>query len=178
MVSKVARECDFGCNDTTFIVQTHLGHMLKAGDTAWGYDLGNAVVDIRNEHNLEKLGYAAPDVVLVRKFEEVSERGAARRRRQKRRIAFASSVGSAGNGGGSGRGGGSDKDGEAEEGEDEIVDSEDGDEGVDDAEEAEEGGGGGDDSSDFPQVSHAELLEIQDVEDSRHFDKYTFEEES
>jgi len=33
----VARESDFGTNDTQYIAKTHLGHILKPGDTALGY---------------------------------------------------------------------------------------------------------------------------------------------
>ena len=35
----VAREADFGSNDTTHYVRTHLGGVLEAGDEASGYDL-------------------------------------------------------------------------------------------------------------------------------------------
>ncbi|AET00252.2 hypothetical protein MtrunA17_Chr5g0442101 [Medicago truncatula] len=35
----VARVEDFGNNDTTFQIKTHLGHILKSGDYALGYDL-------------------------------------------------------------------------------------------------------------------------------------------
>ena len=35
----VARVEDFGNNDTTFQITTHLGHILKSGDYALGYDL-------------------------------------------------------------------------------------------------------------------------------------------
>jgi len=38
----VARVEDFGNNDTTFQIKTHLGHILKSGDYALGYDLSGA----------------------------------------------------------------------------------------------------------------------------------------
>ena len=34
----VARSRDLGNNDTQFFARTHLGHILRAGDTALGYD--------------------------------------------------------------------------------------------------------------------------------------------
>lgn len=39
---EVARAADFGSNDRTLFTRTHLGHLLHAGDTAVGYDTGNA----------------------------------------------------------------------------------------------------------------------------------------
>jgi len=33
---EVARVSDFGKNDTTFHGRTHLGHVLQAGDSAFG----------------------------------------------------------------------------------------------------------------------------------------------
>jgi nonsense-mediated mRNA decay protein 3 len=35
----VARASDFGKNDKTFIVNTHLGELLNYNDTVLGYDL-------------------------------------------------------------------------------------------------------------------------------------------
>ena len=36
---QVARESDLGFNDKTFHIRTHLGHLLKPGDMALGYDM-------------------------------------------------------------------------------------------------------------------------------------------
>ncbi|KNA18511.1 hypothetical protein SOVF_069850 [Spinacia oleracea] len=57
--ARVARVSDFGKNDTSFMVETHLGNTLKAGDYALGYDLVGAVV-----MNCEDM---LPDVVLIKK---------------------------------------------------------------------------------------------------------------
>ena len=35
----VARMQDLGVNDTQYHCRTHLGHLLKTGDTALGYEL-------------------------------------------------------------------------------------------------------------------------------------------
>lgn len=36
---EVQRSADYGVNDTTFIVNTHLGDILNYNDTVLGYDL-------------------------------------------------------------------------------------------------------------------------------------------
>jgi len=36
---EIARESEFGVNDTTFIVNTHLGEHINYNDTVYGYDL-------------------------------------------------------------------------------------------------------------------------------------------
>lgn len=60
-----ARSSDFGSNDTTFTTRTHLGNILKPGDTALGYDLSTANM---NDADLVGLrGRQLPDVVLIRK---------------------------------------------------------------------------------------------------------------
>eukprot|EP00611_Tribonema_gayanum_P012236 TRINITY_DN2286_c0_g1_i3.p1 TRINITY_DN2286_c0_g1~~TRINITY_DN2286_c0_g1_i3.p1 ORF type:complete len:539 (-),score=244.82 TRINITY_DN2286_c0_g1_i3:140-1756(-) len=60
----IARECDLGTNDTQFTAISHLGHLLKAGDTVLGYDVASANLP---EDHLRGLKTALPDVVLVRK---------------------------------------------------------------------------------------------------------------
>lgn len=64
----VARVDDFGRSSQTFSVRTHLGHLLKPGDVALGYDLTTANF---NSTDLEALlaegRHELPDVVLVRK---------------------------------------------------------------------------------------------------------------
>eukprot|EP00123_Amoebidium_parasiticum_P004017 comp15309_c0_seq1/m.12152 comp15309_c0_seq1/g.12152 ORF comp15309_c0_seq1/g.12152 comp15309_c0_seq1/m.12152 type:complete len:515 (-) comp15309_c0_seq1:173-1717(-) len=63
--AEVARSRDFGKNDHTFRTITHLGNLLKPGDTCMGYDLAyinanNTNFDMLNSDRL-------PDVVLVKK---------------------------------------------------------------------------------------------------------------
>lgn len=57
----IARTRDLGQNDTSFVVLSHLGHLLSAGDAVLGYDLASS--------NLEHVVPLAelPDVILVRK---------------------------------------------------------------------------------------------------------------
>ena len=74
---QVARAADFGMNDNRLTVYTHLGHVLKAGDTVLGYDLLNST----NDNDLEEYVHAGmhlPEVVLVRK----SYRDKRRKRRE------------------------------------------------------------------------------------------------
>ncbi|AET00291.2 hypothetical protein MtrunA17_Chr5g0442421 [Medicago truncatula] len=58
----VARVENFGNNDTTFQIRTHLGHILKSGDYALGYDLsgGGANTNIIN-------GGYLPAAILIAK---------------------------------------------------------------------------------------------------------------
>lgn len=70
----VARESDFGNNDTTFVCVTHLGYILQAGDTVLGYDFSNAHIN-----SDFKLKGAAPEVILVKKHYKKKNR--ARRRK-------------------------------------------------------------------------------------------------
>ena len=57
----MARARDFGVNDDRFFVRSHLGPLLKAGDTVMGYDLENSNLNI--DFDLDDL----PDIVLVHK---------------------------------------------------------------------------------------------------------------
>ena len=63
---EVARKSDFGKNDRTFIINTHLGETLNYNDTVLGFDL-----DMINLNELEELEqqnkYNIPPVVLVKK---------------------------------------------------------------------------------------------------------------
>ncbi|KAJ8569092.1 hypothetical protein ON010_g6171 [Phytophthora cinnamomi] len=61
---EVARASDFGVNDTTFQVRTHLGGVLTAGDTVKGYDLSSAIFGSSQTYSLKN---ELPDLVLVRK---------------------------------------------------------------------------------------------------------------
>ncbi|XP_010528584.1 PREDICTED: 60S ribosomal export protein NMD3-like [Tarenaya hassleriana] len=69
--AQVARESDIG---KIFYILTHLGHILKPGDQALGYDLYAANV---NDNELEKHGMTGslPEVILIKKsYEEQRER--------------------------------------------------------------------------------------------------------
>ena len=62
---QVAKASDFGRNDRTFFVRTHLGHLLHAGDNALGYDMSTSnMVNPDLEAAAEK-GFTVPDVILV-----------------------------------------------------------------------------------------------------------------
>ncbi|EXB44233.1 hypothetical protein L484_000634 [Morus notabilis] len=64
----VARLSDFGNNDTIFSTRTHLGHILKPGDYALGYDLYGANF---NDSELEKhKNLVLPDAILIKKSYE------------------------------------------------------------------------------------------------------------
>lgn len=63
---EVARASDFGHNDRTFIVNTHLGEQLNYNDTVLGFDLDAINLmqldDIENDRDIQ-----VPPVVLVKK---------------------------------------------------------------------------------------------------------------
>jgi nonsense-mediated mRNA decay protein 3 len=63
---EVARVSDFGRNDRTFIINTHLGETLNYNDTVLGYDL-----DAINLMQLEDMEFnqelQVPPIVLVKK---------------------------------------------------------------------------------------------------------------
>jgi len=61
----VARTRDFGNNDTVFLARTHLGHILKPGDYALGYDLTN--LNFASDAMQAMRGREIPDVVIVKK---------------------------------------------------------------------------------------------------------------
>lgn len=64
----VAREADFGHNDSTLTAVTHLGHLVGIGDIVLGYDLASSSLagDWEVEQSLSA-GFVMPDVVLVKK---------------------------------------------------------------------------------------------------------------
>mmetsp|Transcript_10018 Transcript_10018/g.16755 ORF Transcript_10018/g.16755 Transcript_10018/m.16755 type:complete len:726 (+) Transcript_10018:51-2228(+) len=69
----VARERDMGVNDTQFTCLTHLGNLLKAGDTVLGYDFTVTNWNIDEADSLDKVldnKQSFPDLVLVRKYHE------------------------------------------------------------------------------------------------------------
>ncbi|KAF7824525.1 60S ribosomal export protein NMD3 [Senna tora] len=64
----VARASDWGKNDTKFVIKTHLGHLLNAGDYALGYDLYGAN---HSDIELDKYrGRGLQEVILVKKCYE------------------------------------------------------------------------------------------------------------
>jgi len=66
----VARDSDFGVNDTQFTTVTHLGHILNVGDTVLGYDLQT----IGDEEGLNTFKGELPEVVLVKKYYQKKNR--------------------------------------------------------------------------------------------------------
>eukprot|EP00039_Didymoeca_costata_P019978 m.339594 g.339594 ORF g.339594 m.339594 type:complete len:543 (+) comp18876_c0_seq1:180-1808(+) len=77
----VVRARDLGVNDTQYLVRTHLGHILSAGDNAWGYDFVNGNL---NDDNANKLKDSdLPEVMLVKK--SFTDRSRRRRRKWKLR---------------------------------------------------------------------------------------------
>lgn len=60
----VARVRDFGVNDTKFTVRSHLGFILKAGDSVLGYDTECCVF---NDSNARQLLNKLPPVILLKK---------------------------------------------------------------------------------------------------------------
>ncbi|KAJ0256126.1 hypothetical protein HA466_0091330 [Hirschfeldia incana] len=70
---QIARESDIG---KMFYVQTHLGHILKAGDQALGYDIyGANVNDDEMEKYRLKVKNGLPEAILIKKcYDEQRER--------------------------------------------------------------------------------------------------------
>lgn len=62
---EVARKEDFGVNDKTFIVNTHLGEFLNFNDTVLAYDLEQCCISDLDEHALKD--DRLPDLVIVKK---------------------------------------------------------------------------------------------------------------
>jgi len=70
----IVRETDMGNDDATMIVRTHLGKILKCGDTALGYDIKNSCYGIEDYPSAKKFLDIVPDVILVKKKEEKKEK--------------------------------------------------------------------------------------------------------
>jgi nonsense-mediated mRNA decay protein 3 len=68
----VARASDFGVNDETLSVVTHLGHLLQAGDVVLGYDLTTAVGGDWELDERLPASYTLPEAVLVKKVNDRS----------------------------------------------------------------------------------------------------------
>lgn len=65
---EVALMSDLGVNDVRYRVMTHLGYILRAGDTVLGYLLATASMNSKEAEELEaKTRAGLPDAVLVRK---------------------------------------------------------------------------------------------------------------
>uniref|UniRef100_A0A2P2J1X0 Uncharacterized protein MANES_01G121600 n=1 Tax=Rhizophora mucronata TaxID=61149 RepID=A0A2P2J1X0_RHIMU len=77
--AQVARLADFGKNNTIFFIRTHLGHLLKPGDHALGYDLHATNT---NDTELDKYkSLVLPEAILIRKsYEEKRQRKCGRAR--------------------------------------------------------------------------------------------------
>lgn len=56
---------DFGKNDKTFIINTHLGEILNYNDTVLAFDLD--AININELEELEAKGLPVPPVVIVKK---------------------------------------------------------------------------------------------------------------
>ncbi|KAH8681714.1 NMD3 family-domain-containing protein [Xylariales sp. PMI_506] len=68
--AQVARASDLGVNDKTYFVRTHLGHLLRPGDSAMGYMLTGTNFNNEQFEAIEESNtYSStiPDVVLVKK---------------------------------------------------------------------------------------------------------------
>ncbi|CAH1994982.1 unnamed protein product [Acanthoscelides obtectus] len=62
----VVRASELGINDNPIHTRTHLGHILKPGDSVMGYNIGDSNV---NDANFEKLDRnMIPDILLVKKY--------------------------------------------------------------------------------------------------------------
>ena len=49
----MAREPNFGANDETFRLVTHLGHLLQVGDVVLGYDPTSTVLSGESEWSMD-----------------------------------------------------------------------------------------------------------------------------
>lgn len=66
----LVRASELGVNDNTIHTRTHLGHLLKPGDSVLCYNLEDANV---NSEDFDKLNKdRIPDVVVVKKFYSAS----------------------------------------------------------------------------------------------------------
>ncbi|XP_049820964.1 60S ribosomal export protein NMD3 [Aethina tumida] len=66
----VVRASELGVNDNTIHTRTHLGHILKPGDSVLGYNIEDSNI---NDDNFEKLDKSkTPDVILVKKYYDKS----------------------------------------------------------------------------------------------------------
>lgn len=95
----VARSSDYGNNDKTYLIRTHLGRFLHPGDLTLGYDISTAVYNdaILEGHKAKSLDF--PDVVLVKKTYSKQDRAKRRKWRLARlNMELDNTVGVAGSG--------------------------------------------------------------------------------
>ena len=74
---EIAREREFGVNDNSFIVNTHLGEHINYNDTVMGYDLNECTAEELVDYELDAKSnrHQLPDVVIVKKcFNKVNKR--------------------------------------------------------------------------------------------------------
>lgn len=73
----IVKASELGINENTIHTKTHLGHVLKPGDSALGYNIEDSNI---NDDNFEKLDKeSVPDVILVKKY--YGDKAARRRQR-------------------------------------------------------------------------------------------------
>lgn len=73
----IVKASELGINDNTIHTKTHLGHVLKPGDSVLGYNIEDSNI---NDVHFEKLDKQnVPDVVLVKKY--YGDKAARRRQR-------------------------------------------------------------------------------------------------
>lgn len=73
----VVKASELGVDDSTIHTRTHLGHVLKIGDSVMGYNLKDTNINDDNFEKLDKSNYS--EVILVKKY--YGDRGARRRQR-------------------------------------------------------------------------------------------------
>jgi len=66
---EVVRASEFGQDDKSFIVNTHLGEFINYNDTVLGYDLNQMTLSELEDYvnDSQKNKHELPDVVIVRK---------------------------------------------------------------------------------------------------------------
>jgi nonsense-mediated mRNA decay protein 3 len=65
MEVEIARYSDFGINNQTFILRTHLGKIIKIGDHVLGYDMTTANVTDPNYESIVSHGYRPQEIILA-----------------------------------------------------------------------------------------------------------------
>ncbi|XP_071115506.1 60S ribosomal export protein NMD3-like [Haliotis cracherodii] len=68
----VARMSDLGVNDQQYHCRTHLGHLLKVGDSVMGFDFTNANLNHKEFEQIKS--EKVPDVIVVKKVFDTSKR--------------------------------------------------------------------------------------------------------
>jgi len=64
---QIARLADLGSNDITFQIRTHLGKILKVGDTVLGYEVSSLNFNNSDFNALNLSRQSIPEIVLVKK---------------------------------------------------------------------------------------------------------------